>query len=166
MIRIPPRTAVIELVPEFRPTISPIVVMTPDVAPKNKPVRAPSLLKNSMSILPDLGAVEANLFVVSRHCNHSDERESELFDQANGWHICLGHDRGQLANAKIIARMREHGNRSLTRVPFSTEIRQHTESNIRMIEIVALEEAAYSYATAVRLKHHRIRSVTVICVEL
>ena len=37
----PPSTATSDWVPECRPTIRPIVVMAPDVAPKYTPVRVP-----------------------------------------------------------------------------------------------------------------------------
>lgn len=37
----PPNTAVSDRVPDCSPTIRPIVVITPEVAPKNNPVRMP-----------------------------------------------------------------------------------------------------------------------------
>ena len=44
--RIPPSTATTDSVPACNPAISPTVVMTPDVAPKKMPVRAPSFVSS------------------------------------------------------------------------------------------------------------------------
>ena len=73
-----------DCVPEFSPVISPSVVITPEVAPKKSPVRAPSLLKKSIiqaTSAAQLATVETNSVIVSRHRDHALEREAKLPDK-------------------------------------------------------------------------------------
>src|SRR5210317_1523359 len=108
IISIPPRTAVIDLVPEFRPTISPMVVITPEVAPKNNPVRAPSLLKSPMLVLSEPLAVKTNCLIIARHCQHIDKHQPQLFNEADRRGIARRNDRGQLLDPQIVACVRQN----------------------------------------------------------